>query len=114
MKHTLRFTIALGALASLEVSAADWTEGKRVFERRCAECHAPGTGHPGTQQLGWTRGDSRAILEQRSDLTAAYISVVVRNGLIEMPAFRPTEINDTELRQLADYLARPRTADPTR
>jgi mono/diheme cytochrome c family protein len=111
MKHSLHFAITLLLQASLEASAADWTEGKRVFERRCAECHAPGVGHPGTQQLGWTRGDSRAILEQRSDLTAAYISVIVRNGLVEMPAFRPTEINDTQLRQLADYLARPRKAD---
>jgi mono/diheme cytochrome c family protein len=109
MKRTPHFTLGLLVLTSLQVAAAaDWTAGKRVFENRCAQCHAPGVGHPGTQQLGWTRGDNRAVLEQRSDLTAAYISVVVRNGLAEMPAFRPTEINPTELRQLAQYLTRPR------
>ena len=108
------FAIALLALASIEVSAADFTAGKRLFDRHCAECHAPGAGHPGTQQLGWTRGADRAVLEQRSDLPAAYISVIVRNGLLEMPGFRPTEIDDAQLKQLADYLARPRKSRKVR
>jgi mono/diheme cytochrome c family protein len=89
-------------------AAAELTEGKRIFDRNCAECHAPGFGHPGTQQLGWTRGESRAVLEQRTDLTADYIAAVVRNGLVEMPAFRPSQITDRELGQLARYLSRPR------
>jgi mono/diheme cytochrome c family protein len=108
MLHLRPLSIGLLALASFTVTTAmaDPTAGKLVFERRCAECHAPGFGHPGTQQLGWTRGEGRAVLERRSDLTAAYIDFVVRNGLMEMPAFRPTEITDAELQQLADYLAR--------
>ena len=120
--------IALLALVSVEAPAEEAlnrraaksgpmstvTEGKRLFDRHCAECHAAGFGHPGTQQLGWTRGADRAVLEQRSDLPAAYISLIVRNGLQEMPAFRPTEINDAELRQLADYLARPRKSRKVR
>jgi mono/diheme cytochrome c family protein len=114
MQRIRRYTVALLALASFEASAAEVAAGQRVFERHCAECHAPGIGHPGTQQLGWTRGADRAVLEQRSDLPAAYISVIVRNGLMEMPAFRPTEINDAELRQLAAYLARPRKSRKVR
>jgi mono/diheme cytochrome c family protein len=100
--------IGLLTFASFAVTAAaaDPAAGKLVFERRCAECHAPGFGHPGTQQLGWTRGTDRAVLERRSDLTAAYINVVVRNGLMEMPAFRPTEISDAQLQQLDAYLSK--------
>lgn len=92
-----------------DAASADLTAGKRVFELNCAECHAPGFGHPGTQQLGWTRGDSRAVLEQRADLKAEYVTTVVRNGLLEMPAFRPSQISDRELGQLARYLSRPRS-----
>jgi mono/diheme cytochrome c family protein len=107
MLHRRPLASGLLAFASFAVTAAtaDPATGKLVFERRCSQCHAPGFGHPGTQQLGWTRGEDRAVLERRSDLTAAYINLVVRNGLMEMPAFRPTEISDAELQQLAAYLS---------
>jgi mono/diheme cytochrome c family protein len=97
---------AYGA-ACAAAESADTLPGRRVFEHYCAECHAAGPGHPGTQQLGWLRGESRALLEKRSDLKADYVKVVVRHGLVEMPPFRPTEIDDAALGQLADYLARP-------
>ena len=107
MLHLRPLAIGLLALASFAVTSAmaDPAAGKLVFERRCAECHGPGFGHPGTQQLGWTRGVDHAVLERRSDLTAAYINLVVRNGLMEMPAFRPTEISDAQLQQLDAYLS---------
>jgi mono/diheme cytochrome c family protein len=105
MSRTLRYCIALPALAACHAMAAD-IPGKQIFQHLCAECHAPGFGHPGTQQLGWTRGESLSLLEKRTDLQPAYIRLVVRNGLLEMPPFRPTEINETQLQQLAAYLAR--------
>ena len=114
MQRKLSYVTALLALASLEASATDFAAGKRIFDLRCAECHAPGVGRPGTQQLGWTRGNDRAVLEQRSDLPAAYITRIVRVGLLEMPAIRPTEINDAELQQLVDYLTRPRKSRKVR
>ena len=80
--------------------------GKAVFDRWCAECHAPGHGHPGTQQLGWTRGEKFAVLEQRRDLDPGYVRLVVRRGLAGMPPYRPSEIPDASLQQLAAYLAR--------
>jgi mono/diheme cytochrome c family protein len=107
MQVTLRHSILLLALAGSEAMAADVPEGKRLYDQHCAECHAPGAGRPGTQQLGWTRGNDRAVLEKRRDLAVDYISFVVRNGLLEMPPFRPTEIDDAGLRQLAEYLAAP-------
>jgi mono/diheme cytochrome c family protein len=110
MRATLHRVLAtVLALTTTAAQAADPPPaGKLVFDRMCAECHAPGHGHPGTQQLAWTRGDARSVLEQRTDLPAAYIRLVVRSGLLEMPAFRPTEITDDELRQLTEYLTRPR------
>jgi mono/diheme cytochrome c family protein len=105
MSRTLRYFIALPALGACHAMAAD-TPGKQIFQHLCAECHAPGFGHPGTQQLGWTRGESLSLLEKRTDLQPAYIRLVVRNGLLEMPPFRPTEINETQLQQLVAYLAR--------
>jgi mono/diheme cytochrome c family protein len=110
MSRTLRYFIALPALtlAACHARAAD-VPGKQIFQHYCAECHAPGFGHPGTQQLGWTRGESRALLERRTDLRPEYIRLVVRNGLLEMPPFRPTEIDEAQLQQLAAYLARPGT-----
>lgn len=108
MKSIIHGIIVLLALATLDASGAEVSAGKTTFDRYCAECHAPGFGHPGTQQLGWIQGERRAVLEQRKDLAAAYVMLVVRNGLMEMPPFRPTEIDDKALRQLADYLAKPR------
>lgn len=82
--------------------------GKALFDKYCAECHAPGFGHPGTQRLGWNRGERLALLEQRKDLSADYVRVIVRRGLFEMPPFRPSEISDKELGELSAYLARAR------
>jgi hypothetical protein len=33
-----------------------------------------------------------------------YVTTVVRNGLAEMPAYRPTEIDDSALSALLHYL----------
>ena len=96
---------ALVAMPGLAWAADDDAQvGKQVFARRCAECHAAGHGMPGTQQLGWIRGEKLAVLEHRSDLSREYVAYVVRHGLLEMPALRPSEINDAELAQLLDYL----------
>jgi mono/diheme cytochrome c family protein len=85
--------------------AAEPLAGKALFEKFCAECHAAGHGHPGTQRLAWSRGEKLAVLEKRKDLSAEYIRAIVRNGLLEMPPYRPTEITDAELVQLSQYLA---------
>jgi (+)-pinoresinol hydroxylase len=82
--------------------------GKALFARWCAECHAPGHGHPGTQQLGWTKGEKLAVLEQRRDLNAGLIRYVVRNGQAAMTPYRPSEISDADLDQIAAYLAPPK------
>ncbi len=78
--------------------------GKVIFERNCAPCHAAGAGHAGTMRLAQSRGPTKAVLEQRSDLDPGYIRLVVRQGLIEMPPWRPSEIDDAALEQLVQFL----------
>ena len=109
MRWPLRYlaypAVIWGVLGASAVQAAEPPPGKALFEKFCAECHAPGHGHPGTQRLAWSRGEKLAVLEKRKDLSAEYIRAIVRNGLFEMPPYRPTEITDAELVQLSQYLA---------
>jgi mono/diheme cytochrome c family protein len=79
--------------------------GEALYTRWCAECHAEGHGHPGTQQLERTRGAKLAVLTQRQDLVPQYVILVVRNGLNAMPPYRPSEISEDELALLAAWLA---------
>lgn len=94
--------LVIGAAAGTAHAAPD---GKAIFELRCAICHAAGSGHPGTIRLAQTRGTEFSVLTERSDLALDYVKQVVRQGLLEMPGFRPTEIGDAELDALAAYLA---------
>lgn len=108
----MRTTASLFALlmlpAAVAAPAADTSEGKALYERDCAACHAAGPGHAGTMRLAETRGAANAVLEQRTDLDPDYVRRVVRNGLIEMPPWRQTEISDADLSQVIAYLTRPR------
>jgi mono/diheme cytochrome c family protein len=45
------------------------------------------------------------LLEERTDLTAPVLKVFVRNGSFSMPPFRPTELTDAEIADIAAYLA---------
>jgi hypothetical protein len=47
-----------------------------------------------------------AVLEERTDLTAASVRFFVRQGVSVMAPFRKTEIADAELDALAAYLTR--------
>ncbi len=105
MKHLILFGIALGSIFA-GIAVADEPDGRRLFDNHCAECHAEGFGHPGTQRLGWSRGEQRAVLTKRTDLTVDYVKLIVRRGLAEMPPFRPSEISDAELARLSAYLAK--------
>jgi (+)-pinoresinol hydroxylase len=80
--------------------------GMAVYDHWCAPCHAPGPGHPGTQSLEIKyRGELPAVLTEREDLTPETVKTFVRNGILLMAPFRKTEITDSELDDLASYLA---------
>jgi len=95
--------------------------GKQVFDARCQICHgayAKPQGvsvftmpqMPGTYALELRyKGQKPALLEERTDLTPEAVAVFVRHGGGGfMPAFRPTEVSDEDLKALGAYLARKR------
>ena len=93
--------------------------GKALFDAHCQTCHAAVSSpasrgfYPGTYALQMRyQGKLPAALEQRTDLTAARVAAVVRQGGGGfMPPLRPTELSDAELTAVAAYLAR-HTATP--
>jgi mono/diheme cytochrome c family protein len=46
-----------------------------------------------------------ALLEQRSNLAAAYVIMAARRGIGNMPAIPRGEVGDADLKAIADYLA---------
>lgn len=93
--------------------AAAIIAGKSVFQVRCAPCHGAARGGdpsrnmlPGTDALRIKyQGKVPALLEQRTDLPAAVLRVFVRRGSWSMPPFRKTEISDSDIDDIAAYLA---------
>lgn len=86
-------------------AAPTTTAGAGIFQEYCASCHGRGLGHPGTAALAQSFGVAKASLLDRSDLSAALVEYVVRNGMGPMPPLRPSEISASELKVLANYLA---------
>jgi mono/diheme cytochrome c family protein len=80
-------------------------DGAELYTRHCSACHAGGEGHPGTMRLARRPGPVSAVLVERANLTPAYVAAVIRNGLMMMPPFRPTELNSREIDAVAAYVA---------
>jgi mono/diheme cytochrome c family protein len=84
--------------------------GRAVYQYWCATCHSSGPGMPGTTALAAKYKGKQpgvpAVLEERTDLTAASVRFFVRQGVSVMAPFRKTEIADAELDALAAYLTR--------
>lgn len=97
---------ASGGSGDMAEADAPRSEGERIFDRECSQCHAAGDEFPGTFQLARTRGADFAVLEARENLTVEYVSYIVRTGLNAMPPFTPTAVTDEELGELAAYLAK--------
>jgi len=118
-KIRIRAAYGLAALASLAfafpASAQDRAaveRGNAKFQHSCAPCHGPGPGDDGREMLPGTaalqikyRGNLPALLEERSDLPLPVLRVFLRQGSMSMPPFRPTELTDAEIADIAAYLA---------
>lgn len=83
---------------------ADIHDGKTLYELYCIACHGQGPGHPGTMRLQERVGEAQAALLDRDNLPPEYIKLVVREGFKLMPPFRPSEISDRQLDELAVYI----------
>ncbi|HWW63835.1 MAG TPA: cytochrome c [Sphingomonadaceae bacterium] len=83
--------------------------GAALFQARCGYCHL--AGGTGTMMLERRLGKDDALLVKRTDLNAAYVKMVVRNGLNSMPALTRVEVPDDQLDRIAAYLASKKPAD---
>jgi mono/diheme cytochrome c family protein len=97
MCHCLQFKYfkvlaLLSAAAVVQLAKADDIprSAEEVYRVVCHYCHDTGIGPE---------------IKGRQ-LPAAYVSYLVRNGQGAMPAFRPTEISDTELERVAATIER--------
>jgi len=110
--------VALLAFAFAAPSMAQQSavqRGNAKFQHSCAPCHGAGVGDDGHAMLPGTdalrikyKGAVPAVpalLEERTDLTAPVIKVFVRHGSFSMPPFRPTELTDAEIADIAAYIA---------
>lgn len=77
------------------------TGGEKLYVEHCAMCHGPNG--MGTGLLA--RRVQPALLEQRSNLAAAYVIMAARRGIGNMPAIPRGEVGDADLKAIADYLA---------
>lgn len=96
--------VAMETVSSTAADTEDSLQGRDVYGEYCADCHDGGQGRPGTMQLAARSGAERSILLSRTDLSPEFVISTVRNGLQMMPPFRPTEITDSELVALAQYV----------
>jgi mono/diheme cytochrome c family protein len=110
---TLAISIGLGhPRAAQSKPAADSTEnyvqGEKLFHARCGYCHL--AGGTGTIMLGRRLGKDRALLGERTDLTADYVKKITRVGINGMPPHTRIEVPDSELELIAAFIARPASA----
>lgn len=78
--------------------------GQKLYEKNCLVCHAAGPSFVGTNVLTARFGQGNGLLIERQ-LPSAYVEHVVRHGAGSMPGFRRSEISDSELQTLIDYMA---------
>lgn len=103
--HMRVIWVALPLLAMGGVQAAEPPAGQALFTERCGMCHQ--TNGMGVGILSRRPGDaSKGLLEQREDISAAVVRVVVRTGIGNMPRISRGEVSDPELAVVAEYLSR--------
>jgi mono/diheme cytochrome c family protein len=115
----LLLLVSSGAAVAQESGSVE--RGQAKFEHSCAPCHGEGIGDDGRAMLPGTdalrikyQGALPALLEKRTDLNAEAIRTFVRRGTWSMPPFRPTEITEGDIQDIAAYLRRSSAAASAR
>ncbi len=84
-------------------------DGAGLFSTHCGYCHLPfgmGTNLLTKQQVALGHAPEMGLLANRRDLTADYVTAVVRNGKGAMPPQTRVDITDAELVAVSAYLSR--------
>lgn len=92
-----------GAAVAIAAAPAAQTDGAELYRRSCAVCH--GKIGMGTGVLA--RRVDPAVLAERTDLDADFVIQAARTGIGNMPAISRAEVNEAEMKAIADYLATP-------
>jgi mono/diheme cytochrome c family protein len=86
-------------------------EGHAVFEHTCAPCHGAGPGNDGLKARSAViaieikyKGEKPGLIEHRTDLPYPVLKAFVRFGAAAMAPFRPTEVTDQQIADIAAYL----------
>ena len=97
--------LAAGAGATAMAAEPAQASGKAEYAELCGMCHQ--TNGMGVGILTRRPGDtSKGLLEERKDLTAAFVKVIVRNGIGNMPRISRGEVSDSQLDAIAGYLSK--------
>jgi mono/diheme cytochrome c family protein len=96
-----------------QVSDADrlhpTSDGGALFSNHCGACHLAagmGTNLLTARQVAAGNKQPVGLLAERTDLTADYVKLVVRNGKGAMPRQTKVDITDAELDKVAAYLGK--------
>jgi mono/diheme cytochrome c family protein len=75
-----------------------------LFVEKCGMCHRQMG--MGTVILARRMDPAKAMLEKRGDLTEAFVTASVRNGVGNMPRISRGEVSDPQLKVIAEYLTK--------
>jgi mono/diheme cytochrome c family protein len=78
--------------------------GRDLFTEKCAMCHRLSGMGTGLLARRYPKGQEQ--LETRTNLSATFVTTVVRHGLNNMPALSRAEVSDAQLATVAAYLSR--------
>ena len=96
---------AMFAAPSVHAAGDPTAPGAALFAQKCAMCHR--TMGMGTVLLSRRMEPALAPLENRRDLTVAFVTAAARTGLGNMPRISRGEVADAELALIAAWLAAP-------
>jgi mono/diheme cytochrome c family protein len=102
----LALTLVAGCIV-MQATAGQAPDGKALFASRCGMCHQ--TIGMAVNILARRPADpSKGLLEDRKDLSAAFVRAAVRSGIVNMPRMSRGEVSDPELAAIASYLSQGR------
>jgi mono/diheme cytochrome c family protein len=109
MRTPLLATIVISSLlsgaATGALAAEPASDGKALFTEKCGMCHR--VMGMGTNLLDRRYAKSEpAMLEDRTNLSAAFVMTAARVGIGNMPRISRGEVSDPQLRAVAAYLAK--------